>query len=63
MSENLQLELTPPEADWVLMAVRDERFALRKKGNEAEGEILLGVIRRIVAWKDKEIANESNVPD
>ena len=63
MSENLQLELTPPEADWVLMAVRDERFALRKKGNEAEGEILLGVIRRIVHWQDEVIADEPNVPD
>ena len=50
--EKLQLDLAGVAVDWVLIAVRDKRLALRKGGKDKAAEVLLGVISQIVKARD-----------
>ena len=50
--EKLEMDLQGTEVDWVLTAVRNKRLELRKGGKERSGEVLLGVISRIVKARD-----------
>ncbi len=50
--EKLQMDLQGTQIDWVLIAVRNKRLALRKQGKERPAELLLGIISQIVKARD-----------